>query len=424
MTQTFLPSDDFNQGSAFFLTIRLNHMPQKILDQLSSEIDIYRKIRRDLHAHPELGFEEHRTADVVCAELRRLSIEHHTGIGQTGVVGVIRGRQTSSGRAIGLRADMDALPMRECTNLDYASLHDGKMHACGHDGHVAMLLGAAAYLQRTRAFNGLVYLIFQPGEEGMNGGLEMVRDGLFEKFPMEEVYALHNWPALPLGSVSVPVGAAMAASDKITIRILGKGGHGGVAPQRTIDPILLAGHVIVAAHSIVSRNLDPLEAGVISLCGIAGGSLAAYNVIPDEVVLTGTARSLRPEVRSTIETRLRDTVEHVVRGLGGTATLEYEPNVPATINTEPQALLAREAAADVVGAENVVRQPLPSLGGEDFSFMLRERPGAYIHLGTGDPEHRHGLHSSNFDFNDAALPIGAAVLSRIAELGLPLDNNA
>lgn len=399
-------------------------MPQKIPQLLPSEIDAYRKIRRDLHAHPELGFEEHRTAEVVCAELRRLSIEHRTGVGGTGVVGMIQGRGTASGRAIGLRADMDALPMDECTRLDYASRHAGRMHACGHDGHVAMLLAAAAYLQRTRAFDGVVYLIFQPAEEGLNGGLEMIRDGLFERFPMQEVYALHNWPALALGSVSVPVGPAMAASDRITIRIKGKGGHGGLAPQRALDPILMAGHVIVAAHSIVSRNLDPLEAGVLSLCGIAGGSLAGFNVIPDEVVLTGTARSLQPEVRSIIETRLRATVEHVVQGLGGTATLEYEPNVPATVNTEAQALLARRAAADVVGEDNVVRRPLPSLGGEDFSFMLQQRPGAYIHLGTGDPDHRHGLHNSNFDFNDAALPIGAAVLSRIAELGLPLHNNA
>lgn len=398
-------------------------MPQKILDQLSADATRYRKIRHDLHAHPELGFEEHRTAKVVCEELRRLSIGFHTNIGRTGVVGFIQGRDTSSGRAIGLRADMDALPIRECTGLGYASADDGKMHACGHDGHVAMLLAAAAYLQRTRNFNGVVYLIFQPGEEGHNGGLEMVKDGLFEQFPIEEVYALHNWPALPLGTVSIPVGPVMAASDRITIRIRGKGGHGGIAPQRTVDPVLIAGHVIVAAHSIVSRNLDPLDAGVLSLCAVAGGCLAGFNVIPDEVVLTGTARSLRPEVQLVLEARLRETVESVARGLGGAATLEYEPNVPATINSEPQTRLARDAAQDVVGEQHVVRQPLPSLGGEDFAYMLRERPGAYIHLGTGDSDHVHGLHTSHFDFNDAAIPIGSAVLSRIAERALPLDNN-
>ncbi|WP_206995766.1 M20 aminoacylase family protein [Trinickia mobilis] len=396
-------------------------MPQKIVDQIHAESAAYGALRRDIHAHPELGFDEHRTAKVICEALDRLSIAYHTGIGKTGIVGVIQGRERTSGRAIGLRADMDALPVRECTNLDYASVNEGRMHACGHDGHVTMLLAAADYLQRTRNFNGTVYLIFQPGEEGYKGGLEMVKDGLFERFPIEQVYALHNWPSLPLGSVSIPVGPVMAAADIIKIRIRGKGGHGGMAPQRTVDPVLIAGHVIVAVHSIVSRNLDPLDAGVISLCSIAGGSLAAWNVIPDEVVITGTTRALRPEVQDVIEARLRETVESVARGLGGSATLEYERGNPATINSEAEALLAQHAAADVVGKDNVVQRPVPSLGGEDFSFMLCERPGAYIHLGTGDSEHRHGLHSAHFDFNDAAIPIGGALLARIAELGLPLS---
>ncbi|GLC94265.1 hydrolase [Cupriavidus sp. TA19] len=396
-------------------------MPQHIADQIRSEIATYQAMRRDIHAHPELGFDEHRTANVICEVLDRISIEYHRGIGKTGIVGVIQGRQTTSRRAIGLRADMDALPVGECTNLDYASVNEGRMHACGHDGHVTMLLAAAEYLQRTRNFNGTVYLIFQPGEEGYNGGLEMVKDGLFERFPVEQVYALHNWPSLPLGTVSIPIGPVMAAADVINIRIKGKGGHGGVAPQRTVDPVLIAGHVIVAAHSIVSRNLDPLDAGVISLCGISGGSLAAYNVIPDEVVISGTTRALRPEVRNIIEARLRETVESVARGLGGAASLEYGTGVPATINSEAEALLAQRAAADVVGIENVVQRPVPSLGGEDFSFMLCERPGAYIHLGTGDSKHCHGLHSANFDFNDAAIPIGGALLARIAELSMPLD---
>lgn len=396
-------------------------MPQKIVDQIASEIAGYQALRRDIHAHPELGFEEQRTASVISRALDKLSIDYHTGIGRTGIVGVIPGRDTTSGRAIGLRADMDALPIRERTNLGYSSENEGRMHACGHDGHVTMLLAAADYLQRTRNFNGTVYLIFQPGEEGCNGGLEMVKDGLFEKFPIQQVYALHNWPSLPLGTVSVPVGPVMAASDLIKIRIQGKGGHGGVAPQRTVDPVLIAGHVIVAAHSIVGRNLDPLDAGVISLCGISGGSLDAANVIPDEVVITGTTRALRPEVRSTLEARLRETIEGVARGFGGSASLEYVMGVPATINSEAEALLARRAAGDVVGKDNVVQRPVPSLGGEDFSFMLGERPGAYIHLGTGDSKHCHGLHSAYFDFNDSAIPIGGALLARIAELSMPLD---
>lgn len=396
-------------------------MPQQIIDQIRSDTTSYQALRRDIHAHPELGFDEHRTVEVICAALDRLSIQYHTGIGKTGIVGVIPGRETVSGRAIGLRADMDALPVRECTNLDYASTNEGKMHACGHDGHVTMLLAAADYLQRTRNYNGTVYLIFQPGEEGYNGGLEMVKDGLFEKFPIEQVYALHNWPSLPLGTIAVPIGPVMAASDIITIKVQGRGGHGGVAPQQTVDPILIAGAMIGAIHSIVSRNLDPLDTGVISLCGISGGSLKAFNVIPDEVVITGTVRSLRAEVQEAIEARLRETIEGVARGFGGTATLDYQKGVPATINSEPEALLARRAAADVVGAEQVVQRPVPSLGGEDFSFMLSERPGAYIHLGTGDEKHCHGLHSAYFDFNDAAIPIGGALLARIAELCMPSD---
>lgn len=396
-------------------------MPVNIVEQIRSELATYEAMRRDIHAHPELGFDEHRTAKVICQTLDQLSIRHHTGIGKTGIVGVIQGREVTSGRAIGFRADMDALPIRECTALKYASVNEGKMHACGHDGHVTILLAAADYLRRTRNFNGTVYLIFQPGEEGYNGGLEMVKDGLFERFPVDQVYALHNWPSLPLGTVSVPVGPVMAAADIITIRIQGKGGHGGIAPQQTVDPVLIAGAVIVAAHSIIGRNLDPLDTGVISLCGISGGTLGAFNVIPDEVVITGTARSLRAEVRDVIESRLRETVESVARGFGGSASLEYVRGVPATVNTEAEALLARRAAEDVVGKEKVVQHPVPSLGGEDFSFMLHERPGAYIHLGTGDSTHPHGLHSAHFDFNDAVIPTGAALLARIAELSMPLD---
>ncbi|CAG9267708.1 Hydrolase [Paraburkholderia unamae] len=396
-------------------------MSQKIVEQIRVEIARYQAFRRDIHAHPELGFDEHRTVNVICEALDKLSIPYQKGIGRTGIVGVIQGRESTNRRAIGLRADMDALPVLECTNLEYSSTTAGCMHACGHDGHIAMLLAAGEYLQRTRNFDGTVFLIFQPGEEGYNGGLEMMNDGLFERFPIEQIYALHNWPSLPLGKISVPVGPAMASADFIKIRIQGKGGHAGVAPHRTVDPVLIAGHVIVAAQSVVSRNLDPLDAGVVSLCGISGGSLGAANVIPDEVIISGTTRALRPEVRSIIESRLREVVEGVARGLGGSAFLEYGIGVPATINSEAEAVLARCAAADVVGKDNVVQHPVPSLGGEDFSFMLCERPGAYIHLGTGDSEHCHGLHSGLFDFNDEAIPIGGALLVRIAELSMPLN---
>lgn len=395
-------------------------MPQQIADRIRSKISSYQALRRDIHSHPELGFEEHRTVDLISKALDKLSIEYHTGIGKTGIVGIVHGQKSTSGRAIGLRADMDALPIVERTNLEHASVIDGKMHACGHDGHVTMLVATAEYLQKTRNFDGTVYLIFQPGEEGYHGGREMVQDGLFERFPMEQVYALHNWPDLPLGTVSIAVGPAMAAADIFTIRIQGRGGHGGLASHKCIDPILIAGHVIVALHSIVGRNLDPLDAGVISMCAIEGGNLAAAAVIPDEVVITGTARSLRPEVQQTIEQRMRETVENVARGLGGSASLDYVYGYPATVNTEAEAALATRAAQEVLGAERVINKPLPSLGGEDFAYMLNERPGAYIHMGTGDEKHSHGLHSTHFDFNDAAIPMGGALLARIAELSLPL----
>lgn len=396
-------------------------MSHEIVDRIRLELATYLALRRDIHANPELGFKEHRTAKIICQALDALGIEYQEGIGKTGIVGVIRGRTDTKARAIGLRADMDALPIQERTELEYASLSDGKMHACGHDGHVTMLLAAADYLQRTRNFDGTVYLIFQPGEEGYNGALEMVTDGLFDRFPMEQVYALHNWPDLPLGTISVPVGPVMAAADGFRICIHGKGGHGGVAPHLTVDPVLIAGHVITAIHSIVSRNVNPLDAGVISIGGISGGSLAARSVIPEDVTIVGTVRSLSPEVRKVLETRLRGTVEGVVRAFGASVTIEYTAGVPATINSESEAQLAHLAAEEVVGKDNVVQRPVPSLGGEDFSFMLLERPGAYVHLGTGDNEHCHGLHSAHFDFNDSAIPIGAALLARIAELSLPLQ---
>lgn len=396
-------------------------MSHEIVDRIRAELATYLALRRDIHANPELGFKEHRTAKIICKALDALGIEYQEGIGKTGIVGVIHGRTNTKARAIGLRADMDALPIQERTELEYASLSDGKMHACGHDGHVTMLLAAADYLQRTRNFDGTIYLIFQPGEEGYNGALEMVTDGLFDRFPMERVYALHNWPDLPLGTISVPVGPVMAAADGFRICIHGKGGHGGVAPHLTVDPVLIAGHVITAIHSIVSRNVNPLDAGVISIGGIAGGSLAARSVIPEDVTIVGTVRSLSPDVRKVLETRLRDTVEGVVRAFGASLTIEYKAGVPATINSEAEAQLAHLAAEELVGKENVVQRPVPSLGGEDFSFMLLERPGAYVHLGTGDNEHCHGLHSAHFDFNDSAIPIGAALLARIAELSLPLQ---
>lgn len=387
--------------------------------QILEEMAELRAIRRDLHAHPELGFEEHRTANIISGELSRLGIPHHTGIGRTGVVGIIEGCRNSHGRSVGLRADMDALPLQELTGLGHQSRRSGYMHACGHDGHVTMLLAAARYLQRTREFDGTVFLIFQPGEEGCGGGLAMIEDGLFERFPAERIYALHNWPSLPQGVVSIPDGPVMAAADRIRIRIRGESGHGGVAPHRTIDPILVAGHLIVAIHSIVSRNIDALDAAAISLCAVRGGDPdGGFAVIPEEVLIVGTVRSLRPEVQQVIERRLHDTVKNVAVSFGATATLEYERLFPATINSVEEARFATAVATEVLGADKVVAQPRPSLGGEDFAYMLQHRPGAYIHLGSGG---NAGLHSARFDFNDELIPIGGALLARLAERALPLS---
>ena len=391
-----------------------------IVDVISAELNSLKAIRHDLHRHPELGFEEHRTAAAIADELHRLEIPFEAHIGKTGIVAMIPGRSNRSKRAIGLRADMDALPLHEANTSAHKSTIPGAMHACGHDGHVTMLLGAARYLQRTRQFDGTVYLIFQPGEEGHAGGLAMVKDGLFDRFPAEQIFALHNWPSLPLGTVSIANGPAMAATDRITVTIHGVGGHGGVAPHKAVDPILVAGHVITALHHIVSRNLDPLDAGVVSLCAISGGSLDGFAVIPDEVKIVGTARSLKPEVQDLLERRVNEVIQGVAQTFGATATVLYERLFPATINTPAEAALATEVAVALFGRDNVAAHPQPSLGGEDFSFMLRERPGAYIHLGTGKTGSDPGLHNPKFDFNDDAIPYGAALLAGIAEKALPL----
>src|SRR6266853_1652099 len=347
-------------------------------------------LRRDLHAHPELGFEEHRTAEIVVRELTALGIEHHTGVGKTGVVGVIRGERQDSGRAIGLRADMDALPMHEENAFAHVSRFKGRMHGCGHDGHTTMLLGAAHYLSRTRRFDGTVYLIFQPGEEGFGGGKAMIDDGLFERFPADEIYALHNWPSLPPGKIGVRPGPAMAAADRIEIHIEGRGGH-GAHPYLTIDPVLVAGHIITAAQSIVSRNVSPIDTAVVSLCAMHAGNMAAMSVIPREARLVGTA------------------------------TLKYERVYPATINSEREAVFAADVADTLIGAENVVRDLEPSMGSEDFSFMLEQRPGAYARLGQGGAEGGCFLHNASYDFNDEVIPLGAGYLAALAEAAMPIS---
>ena len=378
-------------------------------------------VRHDLHAHPELGFEEHRTARIVSERLAVLGIEHQTGIGKTGIVAVVRGRSTASGRSVGLRADMDALPMQEDNTFAHRSRYDGRMHGCGHDGHTTMLLAAARYLAETRAFDGTVTLIFQPGEEGYAGGRAMIEDGLFERFPADQVYALHNWPGLPIGKIAVRPGPMMAAADRITIDIEGRGGH-GAHPHQAVDPVLVAGHIITAAQSIVARNVSPIDTAVVSLCALHAGHPGAMSVIPRTAQLVGTVRTFRAATQDLIEKRLGELVASIAAAFGASAKLAYERVYPATINSTQEALFAADVAGSVVGRENVVGDLDPSMGSEDFSFMLQRRPGAYARLGQGGTGTGPScfLHDSRYDFNDSVIPIGAGYLSALAERAMPL----
>jgi hippurate hydrolase len=378
------------------------------------------RLRQDLHANPELGFEEHRTAHVVADALRLLGIEVHTGIGKTGVVGVVHGTR-SSGRMIGLRADMDALPMTECNTFGHKSITPGRMHACGHDGHMAMLLGAARYLATHRDFDGTAVLIFQPGEEGYAGARAMIQDGLFDRFACDEVYALHNWPSLPAGKIGISPGPTMAAADRVEITITGKGGHGAHA-YLAVDPVVVAAHIITAAQSIVSRNVNPLDAAVVSLCSIQAGTLDAMSVIPGEAKLSGTVRTFSHVVQDLVQARLTALVQSIASAFGAQATLTYSRMYPATINHARQAGFAADVAATLVGEENLVRNLPPSMGAEDFSFMLQAKPGAYLRLGQGGAEHGKFLHNAQYDFNDAVLPLGAALLASLALRAMPLNS--
>ena len=371
-------------------------------------------LRRDLHAHPEIGFEEHRTAALVAERLKTWGVDEvHTGIGRTGVVGVVHGR-ASSDSAVGLRADMDALPMEERNGFAHRSARPGLMHGCGHDGHTTMLLGAARHLAATRNFAGRVVLIFQPGEEGFAGAQAMIDDGLFERFPVDEVYGQHNWPGLPAGTIGLNSGPMMAAADRVEITIRGRGGH-GAHPHLTVDPVVVAAHIITAAQTIVARNVAPLEAAVVSLCSLQAGDPGAMSVVPGEARLVGTVRSFRAEVQDLIETRLRGLIMAIAEGFGAQATVHYTRLYPATINHSPQAEFAAAVAEELVGAERVVRDLPPSMGSEDFAFMLRARPGAYLRLGQGGAEGGCFLHNPQYDFNDAVIPLGAALLVRLAE---------
>ena len=370
--------------------------------------------RRDFHMHPELGYQETRTAATVAAHLESFGVSVHRGLGKTGVVGSLTaGSGTGS---IGLRADMDALPIEEQNELPYRSRHPGRMHACGHDGHVTMLLGAARHLARTRNFDGTVHFIFQPAEEGLAGAAAMIADGLFEKFPMDSVYGLHNAPRRPLGSFYTRPGPVMASSNDFDIVVEGRGGH-AARPENGIDPVVAAAHVVTALQTIVSRNVSALDTAVLSVTQIHGGS--AYNVIPMEVKISGNVRAYRPEIVDRIEAAIERIARGVAATFGATIQFAFRRKYPPLVNHAREAAIAADVAAEIVGEERVERNGPPRTASEDFSFMLQRRPGAFIFLGAGDGETVTDVHNPGYDFNDAILPIGASWFVRLVETSLP-----
>jgi hippurate hydrolase len=375
-------------------------------------------IRRDIHANPELGFEETRTSQLVADKLAEWGIEVHRGLAKTGVIGVIKGRK-DSGRAIGLRADMDCLPMHETGSVAHKSKVARRMHACGHDGHTTMLLGAARYLAQTRNFDGTVNLIFQPAEEGGGGGRVMVEEGLFKRFPVDAVYALHNWPGLPVGKMAVRAGPMMAATDEIKIKVSGRGGHAAL-PHLAADPVVAAAHIITALQTVASRNANPVDALVVSVCSMQTSQVGAFNVIPGHVELIGTVRSFSPEMRELAEKRVKEIAVSVAHGLGASAAVEYRRGYPATVNTQKEAEFAARVGERVFGKGNVVTDGEPTMGGEDFSYMLQAKPGAYVFLGQGGAQLGCYLHNPAYDFNDEVIPLGAGYLAALVEDSLPL----
>lgn len=376
--------------------------------------------RRALHAHPEICFEEVWTGDFIAEKLRSFGIEVSRGLGKTGVVGMLKG-QGNSPRAIGLRADMDALPMPEENQFEHRSQIDGKMHACGHDGHMTMLLGAARYLAETQNFDGTVYFIFQPAEEGGAGGKAMVDDGLFEQHPIQDIWGMHNWPGLPAGDVAVNTGACMASADQFAITLTGRGSHAAM-PHQAIDPILAAASLIQALQMVVSRTTDPLDPAVLSVTMLNGGS--AFNVIPDTVTLGGTARAMVASTRAAMEQKIRDISALTAKAHGCLVEVDWQPGYPPTVNTETEALRAADVARAVVGSNKVHVNMPPSMVAEDFAFMLEKRPGAYIWLGAGEAVEGKMLHNTGYDFNDDILPVGASYWSQLVESELPRSSQA
>lgn len=386
-----------------------------ILPEVAALDSDMRDWRHHLHAHPETAFEETKTSAFVADKLRSLGLEVHTGLARTGVVGVLR--NGASQNAIGLRADLDALQVREETGARYTSLHEGKMHACGHDGHTTMLLGAAAALKKRKAFDGTAYFIFQPAEENEGGGRVMVEEGLFDRFPMRAVYGMHNWPKMRAGKFAMRVGPLMGAADRFEIIATGKGAHAAMAYQGR-DPMLFAAHVIHALQTIVSRNLHPLDAGVVSVTQVHSGD--AWNIIPEQLVIRGSVRSFKPEVQDTIERRMHTLVAGAAAMFEMQASVRYQRCYPAMVNHATETEHAARAARAVVGESNVDTNPTPEMTSEDFSYMLQAKPGCYVWLGAGRDDATPGLHNPHFDFNDDVLAIGASYWVTLAEQQLPL----
>ena len=381
-----------------------------IRNSIAAERDELAAWRQDIHAHPELAFEETRTAEIVAAKLESFGVEVDRGLATTGVVGTLR--VGDSPRTMGLRADMDALPLHEENEVAYRSRHDGKMHACGHDGHTTMLLGAAKYLAETRQFDGTIHFIFQPAEELAGGARVMIDEGLFERFPVDAVYGMHNFPELEPGEFAVRSGPIMAAMDTFRILVRGKGTHGAM-PQLGVDPVVVGAHIVTALQTIMSRALDPVDSAVLSVTQFHGGEIDT--IIPAEVELRGGVRTFRPEVQERVERRMREIAEGTAAAHGATVELSYTRNYPATVNTEAETALAIAAAGDVVGADKVDTQMKPCMGSEDFAFMLEERPGCYLMIGNGGAAGGCLLHNPHYDFNDDILPLGASYWVQLVE---------
>jgi amidohydrolase len=392
----------------------------QLIESILADAAAIAAIRRDIHAHPELCFEEHRTADAIAKALTDWGIPIHRGMGKTGVVGIVK--NGTSNRAVGLRADIDALPMTEHNHFAHASKHPGKMHACGHDGHTAMLLAAAKHLAKHRNFDGTVYLVFQPAEEGGGGAREMINDGLFDKFPMEAIFGAHNWPGMKVGQFGVRAGPMMASSNEFKIVITGKGSHAAL-PHNGIDPVPIACQMVQAFQTIISRNKRPIDAGVISVTMIHTGE--ATNVVPDTCEIQGTVRTFTNEVLDLIEQRMKDIADHTCAAFGASCAFEFHRNYPPTINHAAETTFLQQVAGEMVGPHNVLDFE-PTMGAEDFSYFLQAKPGCYFVVGNGDGAHREGghglgpcmLHNPSYDFNDDLIPLGATLWVRLAEAWL------